>query len=380
MKIIVALVGNSNKFPPTVSLLNALGDLQVETVLVTTKTSYKSINNCVSTDVIDLDYESYSPVQKMMLIPLLRKELWEKIEHHYTDGSVIWVVTDVTLKYLGYRLIGKRYVLQFLELSDKLVYYKKIPWLHLNAAKLCNNAIQVVVPEYNRAHILQALWNINKLPVVISNCPYNHENIKKDNTVYDEKARNILNEIGNKKIILYQGIIGKERPLEPMIRAVSSLGDEYAFVVMSGGKNIYENIRSRNFYFIPFVAPPGHLQITSHAYIGVLSYVPTKETGYSVLNTLYCAPNKIYEFSMFGIPMIGNDNPGLRYVFQTKHIGEIFENWSEKAICDAIGKIERKYGAYSKAAIDFVIKEDVLKQIKSVLDIINEILLREKGR
>lgn len=368
MKIIVVLVGNINKFPPTISLLNVLEDLEIQTVLVTTRTSYKPNNKFISLDEIDIDYESKSPAEKMMLIHHLSKLLWGKIEKHYTDDSVIWVVTDVTVKYLGYRLIGKRYVLQFLELLEKLVYYKKMPWLSLDAKKLCDSAIQVVVPEYNRAHILHGLWNINKMPVVVSNCPYNHETIEKNSTVDDEIAKRILYKIGNKKIILYQGVIGKERPLEPMIRAVSSLGDEYAFVVMSGGKNIYQNLGSRNYFFIPFISPPGHLQITSHAHIGVLSYVPAKETGYSVLNTLYCAPNKIFEFAQFGIPMIGNDNPGLKYLFKTEHIGEIFTDWSEDAICNAIKRIEEDYEEYEKAGRDFINGVDVRGQIEAIIN------------
>ena len=137
-----------------------------------------------------------------------------------------------------------------------------------------------------------------------------------------------------------------------------------------GGMNTYQSIDSKNFYFIPFVAPPGHLQITSHAHIGVLSYVPASNTGYSVLNTLYCAPNKIYEFSQFGIPMIGNDNPGLRYLFNTENIGEIFEEWTEDSICAAIKRIEKNYRSYSENAKQFFNKTNVREQIEKLLSAI----------
>ena len=303
----------------------------------------------------------------MLLIPKLHNKLWKAIDNHYSDDAIIWVVTDVTLKYLGYRLVGKKYVLQFLELADRLVYYKKLPQIALNAKKLCDNALAVVVPEYNRAHILKALWNINKMPVVIANRPYNHLSIEKDSEVDDDRAREVLSRIENRRLILYQGVIGKERPLEPLIRAVSSLGDEYAFVVMSGGKNIYAGINSKNYYFIPFVAPPGHLQITSHAYIGVLSYEPTKETGYSILNTLYCAPNKIYEFAQFGIPMIGNDNPGLNYLFKTEHIGEIFPDWSENSIRKTILTVEQNITYYSENSKKFFARTDIKDSVIETL-------------
>ena len=372
MKIIAVLVGNINKFPPTVSLMRVLGDLGIQTVLITTETDYKADKANVVVDKINLDYEKKSPIQKLALIPRLRHILWEKIKRHYNDDAVIWVVTDVTVKYLGYRLIGKRYVLQFLELSDKLVYYKKIPWISLDEKKLCNNALQIIVPEYNRAHILKALWNINKLPLVLPNCPYFSDNVTRNMAVEDKAAKEILQKIGNRKIILYQGILGAERPLEPFIAAADRLGDKYAFVIMSGGKNKYSDIETSNFFFIPFVAPPKHLQITSHAYIGVLSYVPARGTGYSVLNTLYCAPNKTYEFSMFGVPMIGNDNPGLKFLFSGNGVGEIFESWTETAICEAIMRIEENYSAYSEKAKKYYKSTDVKEIVNQIIKTFEE--------
>lgn len=368
MKLIVVLVGDILKFPPTVSLINVLGDLHVPTVLITTKSDYSSDLDTLTVDMLDVDYDAIkSPIKKLSMIPSVRKKLWKKIDEYYTDDDVIWVVTDVSVKFLGYKLIGRRYVLQFLELLDSLRYYRKASFTKLDEKKLCNNALQVVVPEYNRAHILQARWGINKKPYIISNCPYNHETIAKNSNIDDDAANEIMQRIGSRKIILYQGVIAPERPLEPLIKAVSKLGDDYAFVVMSGQKNIYENIESDNFYYIPFIAPPGHLQITSHAFIGVLSYVPASNTGYSVLNTLYCAPNKIYEFSQFGIPMIGNDNPGLRYLFKTEGIGEIFEEWTEKSICETIRKVEEQYDEYAESVMDFYKKTDVVAQVENVL-------------
>lgn len=56
---------------------------------------------------------------------------------------------------------------------------------------------------------------------------------------------------------------------------------------------------------IDSIPAPLHLEITSHATIGVVFY--SDET----LNKAFCAPNKIYEYSGFGIPAIANCIPGL---------------------------------------------------------------------
>lgn len=154
-----------------------------------------------------------------------------------------------------------------------------------------------------------------------------------------------------------------------MINAVNDLGDEYAFVIISSGKNIYENISS-NYYFLPFIAPPYHLEVTSNAYIGVLSYVPSNNE-YSKLNSLYCAPNKIYEYSMFGVPMIGNDIPGLSHVLETNGCGVCFEKFEVLDIKKAIKEVENNYESLAQKAKEFYGKTDIELKIKEIMDSAN---------
>ena len=48
--------------------------------------------------------------------------------------------------------------------------------------------------------------------------------------------------------------------------------------------------------------------MTSHAYIGAVTYTRTS------FNHLFCAPNKIWEYSGAAVPMISDDLPGLQVV------------------------------------------------------------------
>lgn len=345
MKIITVIMGDVFTFPPVISLLHALEEMKVESVLVTTKPS-SPMDDFKETEleIIDLNYEKIaSPIQKLISIPQISKSIWNSIDKYYDEDSIIWVVSNVTIKYLGNKIYEKNYVLHLLELSEELLYYPQISFLKMNKTRLGNKALAVVVPEYNRAHITKAWWKLTKLPFVLPNKPYNKKIIDRDAIIDDATAKETLKSIGEKKIILYQGIMSPERPLDVFIDAVDQFNGEYAFVVMSGGKNIYSNSPSPNYYFIPFVAPPNHLQITSHAHIGILSYVPTESTGYSRLNSLYCAPNKTFEYSMFGIPMLGNDIPGLRFLFETTGCGICFTSFDKNDVCGAIKKIEENY-------------------------------------
>lgn len=370
MRIIVVHMGDILACPPALNLLNLLEELNIEVVLITTKTKFlpKSKLNNVMFEELCIDYKQIkTPMSKLLYIPKIKKMIWEKIEHYYINDAFIWITSDVALKYLGKKIIGTRYVLQLMELSEELYYYNKLPIFKLNAKKIGNGALAVVVPEYNRAHITKAWWELKNLPLIFPNKPYLKEKIEKNAYVQDKEAKEILKKIGNRKIILYQGILTKERPLDKFIKAIDQLGDKYAFVVMSSGENIYEKIESKNYYFIPFVKPPMHLEITSHAYIGVLSYIPVK-SHYSILNAIYCAPNKIYEYSMFGIPMLGNDIPGLRYAFDTSGAGICIYNFDENLIIQGIKSIENNYEKYTYNSKKFYESLDLRTQLTDILE------------
>lgn len=375
MKIITILIGNVYTFPPVMNLLHAFEELNIKNILVTTKTSNSIYEEYPKTNIklLDIDYENIiSPVKKMINIPNIRKKIWNYVDDYYDNETILWIVSDVTLKFLGNEVLNRKYILHLMELSEKLLYYKKIPFLKMDERKIGNKAIAIVVPEYNRAHLTKLWWNLEKLPYVLPNKPYNKIKIEKNSIIEDTNAKEIFDKIGNKKIILYQGIMSKERPLDMFIDAVDRYNGKYAFVIMSGGENIYQNKNSDNYYFIPFVTPPKHLQITSHAYIGVLSYIPTKNTGYSPLNALYCAPNKTFEYSMFGVPMIGNDIPGLRFLFETKKVGVSFAQFNVDSICNAIDIIESNYENFSVHTKKYYDECDYQVILKNILESLNE--------
>lgn len=370
MKIILVQVGDIYKFPPVLSLLKALEEKNIETVVVSTHPSgdYTANFPGVTFETLSVCYEKIgSAFTKLTKMPEMGRILWKLIEKHYSEDSIIWVATDVTLKYLGKKLLKTRYVLHLLELSQDLLLYKKMPLLKFDAHKYGECAKAVVVPEYNRAHITAAWWGLKKQPLILPNKPFITESFQKNSFIEDDVARQVIEKIGERKIILYQGILGSERPLEQFIRAVDMFDGRYAFVIMTSYPDAYKDIESDNYFYIPYVRAPKHLQITSHAHIGVLSYVPTPNTGYSPLNSLYCAPNKTYEYSMFGIPMIGNDIPGLRFLFETEHIGACFKTFDAKAIAEEIETIENEYEFYQKCSYDYHKKCDYSKVVDDIL-------------
>lgn len=369
MKLIIVHIGDILKYPPVISLINTLNDLSVKTDVITTESIFnkKTMDN-VTFHEIPINYEqSDNPINKLINLFKIKKSVMSMIEELYCNDSLIWITYNVSLKHMNIKKLNQyNYVLQLMELMENIKYHDKLPF-EINKHEVGKNALAVVVPEYNRAHITKVWWELENLPCVLHNKPYYSEVFQKNNSIDDETAKKVVSELVGKKIILYQGHLTKERPMDVFIKAVDKLGEDYALVVMSGGKNIYADVPSSNYYFIPFVSPPYHLQITSHAYIGIMMYVPVK-SQFSELNVLYCAPNKTYEYGMFGVPMLGNDLPALNYLFETEKCGLCFKDYNEDSICEAIEKINDNYEMMSKNALRFYNKTDYREELLEILN------------
>lgn len=364
------------KYPPTLSLISMLRDMGEEVCLLTSNLSQSIKEYCKNrgASILDVGY-NYSPsnsaFEKLIKIPKIEKSLNKVLERVYDENSVIYVMTSITLKYIGNCLTGKRYVMYMYELSHEIRYYPELPEPKVNLNKLFRNASAVIECEYNRAHIAKAWFGLKELPYVMPNKPY-MKPLKPHMTVTDKRAVKLIDKIQNRKIILYQGIIDKERPLGPFVEAVDELGEDYALVVMSGNFDQLKEFKSKNLFLLPFINPPHHLEVTSWAHIGILTYVPVRGETTSPLNAVYCAPNKLFEYSMFGVPMIGNDIPGLKIVFEKEKIGKIFASYNKDCIKKTIYQIEENYKEISTSSSKYYSTVDNQAVLKKVIENLNK--------
>ena len=92
--------------------------------------------------------------------------------------------------------------------------------------------------------------------------------------------------------------------------------------------------------FFESIPAPKHLEVTSHAHIGIVFY------DGMTLNKAFCAPNKIYEYSYFGLPCLSNRIPGLVNTVEAFRFGRCIDMKKEEII-SAINDIEDNYEEYS---------------------------------
>lgn len=370
MKVIVIYSGSFINCPPAISVVNSLIELKHTVSIISGNPDDKEYFQDVDANIIvprEKLYESPKNIIKWLTRFVYSKRFMRRaLESLAEENSVVWLVSEKPIKFLGKRILNYRYVLQCLELGQNFYYSSHLPF-KINMRPYLVRANAITQCEENRASIFQAWWGLDNKPFVLPNKMNISQDIQRYSYITDKKARDIIEKLKDKKIILYQGILNKDRPIEQYIRAIDKLGSEYAFVVMSNYPNLYKDIESSNYYYVPFVKPPHHLEITSHAYIGVLAYVPFKNE-YSPLNYIYCAPNKIWEYSRLSVPMIGNDIPGLKYPFEINKCGVCSKSMNPEDIIQSIKKIEESYNMYSENARKFYESVDIKRLVGEIID------------
>lgn len=275
----------------------------------------------------------------------------------YPD-SLLWIEGAPSILALWKLLKGKRdYVLQIQELHEES--HRQLCAI----GKLIHEARCVCMPEYNRTALYQVWFKLKKRPVVLPNKPYFIPTPSELNDL-EKKYSHYVKLFKQKKVILYQGLIHKERDLSGFVTAIRELGDEYQLVLLGKDLGVLEKYQAidHRVVHIDYISAPDYLLLTSLCYIGIVSYDPC------TLNTTFCAPNKIYEYAAFGKPMIGNDIPGLKCV-ATVGAAILLNEHNTNEIGNAIKTIECDYATYSANAKTFFENTDNREIVKCILKI-----------
>lgn len=334
MDIIYILKGSFQENPPVISTVLALLDLGHKVTIVAESVTAYWEHKLKKRDVqfvLIKGSASNSRIEKLKSYLRFRKSVYNFISKQ--KDSLLWIEGGHTIACLGEGIKAYKYVLQILELHETNKMFMKA------IGKVINDAKSVFVCEYNRAVLYQLWFKMSQRPIVLPNKPY--FNISKDELVaLKEKYKNKLQLFEGKKSIIYQGHIGKGRDLSTFVKAIKGLGSDYQIVLVgqNHGESVekYQAIDSRVIH-IDYMPAPDYLVFTSMAYLGIISY------DVSSLNNIYCAPNKIWEYSMFGIPLLCNDIPGLKYMVEVNGAGVCVNENDTDNIIRAIKTIETDY-------------------------------------
>lgn len=241
-----------------------------------------------------------------------------------SHSDILWTTSVNALRALGSSVLRYKHVMQLMELQRFCYQYKghfKFP-----IDEYARKAFRVVVPEINRAYITQIWWNLANRPYVLPNKPYSCELIEP----LEEMLPHLEQMACDGRIsMLYLGGIFPDRDLSQFAEVAERHSDKYSFYIV--GKPCNDRMRRYlnellvqypSTTYCGYYPPPYHLNFIRFAKIGLLPYKPVIADALSELNALYCAPNKIFEYAAFGVPMIGSDVIGLQLPFQRFGIGK----------------------------------------------------------
>ena len=269
---------------------------------------------------------------------------------------VVWSVNKQIAELFGPGLVelGKRHVLWLTEYGEKIGEYA--------------NAV-LIESEINRARLLQKDLSLKELPFVLPNKPYKHPR-RRNLPVADPLVEKNVRMWKDKTVFLYQGSLGNDRRgIVDMIEWICEEFPDCVMAVMSPWSPIVESISSRheNFSYVPFVAPPHHLEVTSRATIGLAVYTADQVAGISPLNGLYCAPNKTFEYTGFGIPLLCNNPPGLVDSVGKAGAAVCLPELSREQVLEGARELMTNYEDYTARAKVFFESVDMEKIVRQIL-------------
>lgn len=304
-----------------------------------------------------------------------RRFLWRTYHEYIRDKVkeeevVFWTVNTWVTALWGDRVLsfGKRHIQWLTEFGEEV----GAKWSGFSIDKMFHSAT-LIESEINRSRLLAEDKGLTTLPFVLPNKPFGHPRTRRM-TVTDSGIARQIDTWKGKRVFLYQGSLGSDRiGIINMIEYLCEGFPESIVAVMSHWSPIVDELALRysNFSYVPFLCAPYHLEVTSHADIGLAVYSITDGkgiVGISPLNALYCAPNKTFEYTGFGIPMLCNNPPGLRDSIGAYGAAVCLDELCKENVIDGAKRLLDDYQTYSRNAVSFFESVDVEEIVHKIID------------
>src|SRR5437899_2016638 len=140
-------------------------------------------------------------------------------------------------------------------------------------------------------------------------------------------------------VVLYHGGYSRDRGLEQLVASARYLRS--GRIVFRGFGELEDRLRELarekgvedRVTFAPPVPMPELVKTAAEADIGVIPYIPF------CLNNRFCLPNKLFEYLMAGLAVVGSDLPELRKVILGHSVGGVFDPEAPQDIARALNDL-----------------------------------------
>lgn len=220
----------------------------------------------------------------------------------------------------------------------------------------------IIMPEQNRLTYFKEVFPVSeKTHTLIMPNSNNNQIDLKDNASIQEKT--IIGHIGN---------VGMDHYIKAFLEAIKSLPKEEFEIHFIGflKEEVLELIDSYALNNIKVIGQIPHKELDKHYRkidIGVILY---KDVS---LNHRFCAPNKLYEYWSYGIPVMAHPLPGLTPLFNDRCLGRLVDMDNQKEVLNAIKGIDEANDKNSKFQLMDYFKSNF--HISKYLDQLDQMLV-----
>lgn len=192
----------------------------------------------------------------------------------------------------------------------------------------------VATPEANRSRIYEEEFGARPRPLTVRNCPPYRAPIE-STLLRDELHRR---GVRCSTLVLYQGLVDSMRCIEEITEATRYLDDGIVLVILGDGFGPWADPAARlagreRIVVLPRVPYDQLPRYTASADLGILLYRNDCRNNY------YCAPNKVFEYLMMGLPVIAANYPGMRELVEGEDVGACVDPEDPREIAAAVNRL-----------------------------------------
>lgn len=305
--------------------------------------------------------------ESFLIIPSVKKlegskfhlvfRIWRKINTILHDwlGPVGWLVRAVFIRpdvvictmpqalltgWLIKKILSCRLVYYPFELYGEQAYPAPAVWRRIEKKLLASGDLDALITQNEgRARVYREDRGAVIDPVIIQNFK-KYQDVQPSN-----RLRLTLNLPESARIIVYEGVFAPGRWLDRLIQSVRFL-EEDILLILIGKKTpwwernlapLLEDLQiQQRVRFMPWVPSEQLTEYISGSDAGVIIYDD------SVRNNYYCAPGKLSDYIISGVPVIAPNFPSIGPIIRKYGIGETFEVGSPEQIAGAIMSLLEK--------------------------------------
>lgn len=210
-------------------------------------------------------------------------------------------------------------------------------WVEKRWAK---DAYCVIAANAEREQVMKDVYGLTNTLNVLNIADYK----------YKQAAGTVKNDFD---WIVYQGVVTESRKLSFFIKSLKHLPSNYKLMIIGGGpdggpgdRELLEGIAKQEglfdrVLFTGRMANKDMMEKLKECKVGIITY------PFNTYNNIYCSPNKLYEYTAIGMPVISSKQPFLEKVILSYNIGGMFDFEDEKAFADTVQKIISNYDEYT---------------------------------